>query len=79
MNDVDALIVPDDLQIALETRPQALSNYEAFPDSAKRDILRWIKLAKMTETRSKRIEETAILAALNQRASGTGSRQTYFI
>ncbi|MEM1309548.1 MAG: YdeI/OmpD-associated family protein [Cyanobacteria bacterium P01_H01_bin.153] len=71
LNDVDALIKPDDLVAALEQHPPALSNYEAFPDSAKRDILRWIKLAKKPETRANRIQKTAVLAAQNQRASGT--------
>ncbi|MEM6835463.1 MAG: YdeI/OmpD-associated family protein [Cyanobacteria bacterium P01_C01_bin.120] len=71
LNDVDALIKPDDLVAALEQHPPALDNYEAFPDSAKRDILRWIKLAKQPETRAKRIQKTATLAAQNQRASGT--------
>ena len=71
MNDVDALIKPDDLIEALEKSPPAMENYEAFPDSAKRDILRWIKMAKKPETRVKRIRETAELAAQNKRASGT--------
>ena len=71
LNDVDALIKPDDLVEALTTHPPALANYEAFPESAKRDILRWIKLAKKPETRAKRIQKTAELAAKNERASGT--------
>lgn len=71
MNDVDALIKPDDLIEALEQSPPAMENYEAFPDSVKRDILRWIKMAKKPETRAKRIRETAELAAQNKRASGT--------
>ncbi|MEM9116709.1 MAG: YdeI/OmpD-associated family protein [Cyanobacteria bacterium P01_F01_bin.56] len=71
LNDVDALIAPDDLVEALTQHPPALANYEAFPDSAKRDILRWIKLAKKPETRIKRIQKTADLAAQDQRASGT--------
>ena len=71
LNDVDALIKPDDLIEALETVSPAMANYEAFPDSVKRDILRWIKLAKKPETRAKRIRETAELAAQNKRASGT--------
>lgn len=70
LNDVDALIKPNDLVEALEAAPPALENYEAFPDSAKRDIRRWIKLAKKPETRTKRIQETAKLAAQNKRASG---------
>ncbi|MEL6353359.1 MAG: YdeI/OmpD-associated family protein [Cyanobacteria bacterium J06627_28] len=71
LNDVDALVKPDDLVEALEQHPPALENYEAFPPSAKRDILRWIKLAKKPETREKRILKTAQLAAENKRASGT--------
>ncbi|MEL6442456.1 MAG: YdeI/OmpD-associated family protein [Cyanobacteria bacterium J06621_8] len=73
MNDVDNLIMPDDLKNALEAHPQALNNYKEFPDSAKRDILRWIKLAKSDETRQKRIEQAAVKAAKNERASGTGA------
>ncbi|MEL6491976.1 MAG: YdeI/OmpD-associated family protein [Cyanobacteria bacterium J06621_3] len=71
LNDVDALIKPDDLTKALEARPPALENYETFPASAKRNILRWIKLAKKPATRAKRIMKTAQLAAENKRASGT--------
>ena len=71
MNDVDALIVPDDLLAAFEQNPAARHNYDAFPDSAKRDILRWIKLAKRPATRARRISETVRLASQNKRASGT--------
>jgi len=73
MNDVDALTLPHDLKQALKANPPALSNYEAFPDSAKRDVLRWIKLAKRDETRQKRIKQTVAKAARNQRTSGTGA------
>lgn len=71
LNDVDALIVPTDLAEALAAQPPALAHYSAFPPSAQRDILRWIKLAKTTTTRSKRIQKTVALAAENKRASGT--------
>ena len=71
LNDVDALIKPDDLIEALDVHPPALDNYETFPESVKRDILRWIKLAKKPDTRAKRILKTAQLAAQNKRASGT--------
>ncbi len=71
LNDVDGLVKPDDLVEALEKHPPALEHYDTFPDSAKRDILRWIKLAKKPETRAKRIQKTAALAAQNKRASGT--------
>jgi uncharacterized protein YdeI (YjbR/CyaY-like superfamily) len=70
-DDVDALIVPDDLKAALRAKPPALENYAEFPPSTKRDILRWVKVAKTETTRAKRIGEVASKAARNERASGT--------
>ncbi|MEM7699675.1 MAG: YdeI/OmpD-associated family protein [Verrucomicrobiota bacterium] len=74
MKDVDALIAPADLTEALAKSPPAAENYERFPDSAKRDILRWIQLAKKPETRARRIIETVSKARVNRRASGTGAK-----
>ncbi len=67
MDDVDALIAPDDLLAALDARLTARANYDAFPPSTKRNTLRWIKIAKTAGTRRRRIERTAELAARNQR------------
>ncbi|MEM1081864.1 MAG: YdeI/OmpD-associated family protein [Pseudomonadota bacterium] len=74
MDDVDNLVLPDDLKAALKQTPNAWEHYQAFPNSTKRDILRWIKLAKRAETRARRILDTARKAAQNVRASGTGVR-----
>ena len=71
LDDVDALIVPEDLKNALMAMPPAWDFYQEFPPSAKRDILRWIKLAKKPETRLGRIEDAAKKAQRNERASGT--------
>jgi uncharacterized protein YdeI (YjbR/CyaY-like superfamily) len=71
MDDVDALIKPDDLIEALNSNPPANEHFDAFAKSSRRNILRWIKLAKMPETRAKRIKETAVLAAQNQKIPGT--------
>ncbi|MEM6431771.1 MAG: YdeI/OmpD-associated family protein [Deinococcota bacterium] len=71
MDDVDALIKPDDLISALEARPPALTNFDTFPPASKRFVLRWIKLAKTPKTRAKRIEKTALLAAENKRIPGS--------
>ncbi|MGF1492345.1 MAG: YdeI family protein [Microcoleaceae cyanobacterium] len=71
MDDVDALIKPDDLAEALQQYSGATDHFNAFPDSSKRFILRWIKLAKKPETRAKRIEETAALAAKNMKIPGS--------
>ena len=49
-DDVDALIVPPDLGEALD-----LDAWEALAPSYRRNVLRWIKLAKTPATRAKRI------------------------
>ncbi|MEO1399947.1 MAG: YdeI/OmpD-associated family protein [Cyanobacteria bacterium J06635_1] len=69
LDDVEALIVPDDLQAALDSYPHAAENFEGFPRSTKRGILEWIKMAKRAATRAKRIAETARLAEENIRAN----------
>lgn len=58
MNDVDALIVPDDLARALDATGAAAA-FDAFAPSYRRNVLRWIKLAKTAATRSKRISRAA--------------------
>lgn len=69
LDTVEDLQIPDDLAQALACQPGAAANFEAFPRSAKRGILEWIAVAKRAETRSRRVDETARLAALNQRAN----------
>jgi uncharacterized protein YdeI (YjbR/CyaY-like superfamily) len=64
--------VPNQRKLVTSSRRLCkLNRYEAFPDSAKRDILRWVKLAKKPATRARRIEKAVALAAVNKRASGT--------
>ena len=69
LDDVEALVVPDDLSAALAEYDEARENFEAFPRSAKRGILEWIKQAKKAETRSKRVRKTAERASKNIRAN----------
>lgn len=66
---VDALIVPDDLAAALTAQPLARAHFDAFPRSVRRGILEWIIQARRPETRAARIEQTATLAARNERAN----------
>ena len=47
----------------------AADNFEAFPRSVKRGILEWIANAKRAETKARRVDETARLAAQNTRAN----------
>ncbi len=70
MDDVDALIKPDDLVKCLNEHPPAMEFFETFSKSNKRFILRWIKLAKTPATRQKRILETATLASKNLKIPG---------
>ncbi len=66
---VENLEVPDDLTAEFDQYPNARTNWDAFPRSAKRGILEWIIQAKRPETRAKRVEETARLAEDNSRAN----------
>lgn len=66
---IEALEIPPDLDQAFTAYRAAKQNFEAFPKSAKRGILEWIASAKKPETRAKRIQETAQLAAENIRAN----------
>lgn len=72
MNDVDQLVVPDDLLVALNSHGKALAHFNAFPPSTKRNILRWIESAKTAETRNKRITRTATDAAVGKRVASHG-------
>jgi uncharacterized protein YdeI (YjbR/CyaY-like superfamily) len=71
MDDVDALIKPDDLVVALNQYPSATDYFDAFGAASQRFTLRWIKLAKTAVTRAKRIEQAAALAAKNQKIPGS--------
>ena len=66
---IEALGVPPDLAAALAANPNAQQYFDAFPRSVKRGIVEWIANARKPETRAKRVEETARLAAENIRAS----------
>lgn len=72
MNEVDALIVPPDLLAALTSQQHALVNFEAFPPSTRRNILRWIASAKTEKTRLTRIERICIDAAKDIRTPVNG-------
>lgn len=72
MNEVDLLVVPDDLKLVLKKHGKALDYFEAFPDSTKRNVLRWINSAKTSETRVKRLLATAQEAQHNRRVASHG-------
>jgi uncharacterized protein YdeI (YjbR/CyaY-like superfamily) len=66
---VEALKLPADLQVAFDRHPGAATAFSGFPRSARRGILEWIEQAKQSETRNRRVEETARLAAEGVRAN----------
>jgi uncharacterized protein YdeI (YjbR/CyaY-like superfamily) len=69
LDSVEDLAVPADLAKALNKLKGAAKNFEGFPRSAKRGILEWILNAKQPQTRANRIDETARLAQVNERAN----------
>jgi uncharacterized protein YdeI (YjbR/CyaY-like superfamily) len=63
---IEALIVPEDLQQALNANDLARQNFEVFSNTWKKNILYWIDTAKRPETRQNRIEQTVRSAAENR-------------
>jgi uncharacterized protein YdeI (YjbR/CyaY-like superfamily) len=57
LNDVDALIVPDDLAAALAGDVAAARGFAAMSASVQKPILFWVTSAKRPETRARRIAE----------------------
>lgn len=60
-------IVPDDLLSALKKSPKAFYNFSHFPQSSRKMLARFVNMAKMSETRQKRIDEVVAMAAENKR------------
>jgi uncharacterized protein YdeI (YjbR/CyaY-like superfamily) len=57
LNDVDALVVPDDLAVALAGDAAAARGFAAMSASMRKPILFWVISAKRPETRARRIAE----------------------
>ena len=65
LDDIDAMVVPDDLAKALARNKTAGRNFDAYSASVKKGLLYWIASAKRPETRAKRIAETVKRSAVN--------------
>ena len=65
----DVLELSADLLAAFERHPGSRANWDGFPPGARKQILEWIYAAKRDETRAGRVEQTASLAARNERAN----------
>jgi uncharacterized protein YdeI (YjbR/CyaY-like superfamily) len=66
------LVIPDYFTKALNKNKKALSVFEKFPPSHKREYLQWITEAKTEETRNKRLA-----TALEWIAEGKGRNWKY--
>lgn len=63
LDEVEALIIPDDLEEAFKSKSGAKEFFLSLSKSVKKGILQWVVLAKRQETRQKRISEIAECAA----------------
>ena len=67
LDEAEALIIPDDLEKAIEKKPNDKQYFLCLSRSDKRNILQWLVLAKRQETRENRINEIVKLAEQNQK------------
>lgn len=67
LDDVDALVIPADLIAAFKSHLGAIETFEAYAPSYKRNVLRWIKLAKTSTTRNKRIAKVVQSTVQNEK------------
>src|SRR5918995_4601422 len=55
LDDVEALVIPDDLAVAFAESPGAREAFDRLSSTNRRNILQWIATAKRPQTRAKRI------------------------
>ncbi|MEO8535806.1 MAG: YdeI/OmpD-associated family protein [Flavobacterium sp.] len=65
LDTVEALFIPEDLEMAFEANPGSKDYFLSLSKSAKKIILHWVVIAKRPETRQNRINEIAVLGAEN--------------
>lgn len=63
LDDVEALVIPADLEKELKKKPAAYIYFTALSRSEKKRLLKWIVLAQRPETRQKRVHEIVTAAA----------------
>ena len=67
LDDVEALVIPPDLQAAFDARPGSEAGWHGFPRSVKRGALEILLNAKRAETRARKVAEAADCAARGER------------
>ena len=70
LDDVDALIEPEDLATALDRTAAARRNGDSFPPSARKQMLFWVVSAAKDDTRSRRVVTIVEKAAQGERVRG---------
>ena len=65
LDEVEALVIPEDLAAALADHEGAIDYFDGLSKSAKKILLHWIISAKRPETRQKRVLEIAENASEN--------------
>jgi uncharacterized protein YdeI (YjbR/CyaY-like superfamily) len=55
----------------MNKHPESIANFDSINASSKRFMLRYIKIAKTTETRNKRILEITLLAQKGEKLKGS--------
>jgi uncharacterized protein YdeI (YjbR/CyaY-like superfamily) len=70
LDDVEALIEPDDLAASLDEVPAARNSWDGFPPSARKQMLFWVVSAVKDDTRRHRIDAVVAQAARGGRARG---------
>jgi uncharacterized protein YdeI (YjbR/CyaY-like superfamily) len=63
LDEIDALVVPDDLAAALAAVAGARERFDASSASVRRAALAWVYQAKRASTRAARVEQVAAVAA----------------
>ncbi len=71
MDDVDKLIKPNDLEVALSRNLDANQFFDAINDSSKRFVLQWLKLSKTEKTRESRIQKIVELSVKGEKLPGS--------
>lgn len=64
------LVVPDDLDAALELNPDSRRGFEGYPTSTRKALLQWVYTARSERTRTSRVEAISAAAAEGRRPRG---------
>jgi uncharacterized protein YdeI (YjbR/CyaY-like superfamily) len=72
LDHIEALILPEDFEKALERNKKAKTNFENFPQFTKKQFLYRINSAKRPETRKERIKLLVKMAAANKKPTVEG-------